>query len=104
MPGERKLLSLSPRGRQLLEDLADFEGVTGSQLAERALETRLGLVELASRIPRDERGRLVRMAILPEGVSVPRGAEVFRLYVPMPEPDERQPDDAEQGVEVEAQD
>ena len=94
MTADRRQLSLSPHAGRTLDALIELEGTTGSQVVERAVETRLGLVELASRLPRDDRGRLVRKAILPESAVVPKGAEVFRLYVPLPDEDDEPAEEA----------
>lgn len=84
---DRRALSLSPSAARTLDDLAELEQVSQTAVVERALETRLGLVDLASRIPRDALGRTIRMAVLPEGAAPPAGAEVFRIYMPLRETD-----------------
>ena len=87
-PTERRNLSLSHRAARLLDELCDIEQVGQTTLLERALETRLGLIDISLRVPRDERGRLVRMAVLPESAEAPPGAQVFRMYVPLPASEE----------------
>jgi hypothetical protein len=82
---ERRGLSLSPQAARTLDELAEVEGVSAAAVVERALETRFGLLELAERVPRDDRGRLVRMCVLPESAIAPPGAEVFRIYFPLPD-------------------
>lgn len=82
---DRRFLSLSPQGGRTLDELMELEGISGAAAVERALETRIGLLDLALRIPRDDRGRLVRMCILPESAKAPRGAQEFRIYCPLPD-------------------
>lgn len=88
---DRLLVSVSPQTAELLTEMTQVEHASKSTVIDRALQTRYGLMELALRVPRDERGRLVRMAVLPEGVEVPPGAEVFRVYLPLPKPKPTEP-------------
>lgn len=84
MPSERRNLTLSETDAELLDALCEMEGgVAGSAMVARSLQTRMHMIDVLLRMPRDERGRLARLCVLPEGVDPPPGAEVFRLYVPL---------------------
>ncbi|HEX6685537.1 MAG TPA: hypothetical protein VF062_22370 [Candidatus Limnocylindrales bacterium] len=84
MPYTKCTYTLSDDDVLSLARAADREGTNRSEIVRRCITLRDTLIDAVDRMADEQRGRYIRVAILPEGVDAPHGAEVMRLRLTGP--------------------
>ena len=90
MPYTKCTYTLSDEDIHSLNRAAEREGTNRSEIVRRCITLRDVLIDAVDRMADEQRGRYIRVAILPEGTDAPHGAEVMRLRLTGPRyPEER---------------